>query len=132
MNDQCCATSDLTFSSRLLKQANESLIESKCSNPTCSLKQLDNLVGIQSAIVDPNTGCTAAFRREANSAKYDGYQSFINTCQYEILGERLQGIKCSANADCYSNVCNETTGICSQGNAELVEVSLSEKFTELI
>eukprot|EP00029_Vermamoeba_vermiformis_P007526 TRINITY_DN3282_c0_g2_i1.p1 TRINITY_DN3282_c0_g2~~TRINITY_DN3282_c0_g2_i1.p1 ORF type:complete len:1659 (+),score=273.96 TRINITY_DN3282_c0_g2_i1:37-4977(+) len=131
LNDQCCATSDLTFSSTLLKQANESLIASKCSNPKCSIKQLDSLVGIQSAIVDPETGCTAAFRREANSAKYDGYQSFVNTCQYAILGERLQGIKCSADTDCYSGVCNKTTGLCIQGNAELVDCLVSNVETSI-
>ena len=125
LNEQCCATNDLTFSSTLLKQANQSLIASKCSNPKCSLKQLDNLIGIQSGIVDPKTGCTAAFRREANSATLAAYQDFINKCQYKILGERLQGIKCTSNSDCYSGVCNITVGLCSQGNQELVQVRLS-------
>ncbi len=121
--DQCCTTSSLSFATLLLDVASTSAIQASCATPACSIRQFDNLIGIQRGIVDPDTGCTATFRREANTERYNNFLSFINECQYSILGETLAGITCTSDSECFSGVCNRTTGQCAQGNAELIDVS---------
>jgi hypothetical protein len=121
--DQCCSSSSLSFVTLLLDVASESAIQASCATPSCSLKQFDNLIGIQRGIVDSETGCTATFRKEANTERYNSFLSFINGCQYNILGETLRGITCESDSECFSGVCNRTNGRCVQGNAELIDVS---------
>lgn len=55
----------------------------------------------------------------------------MRECQVKIWGEQLEGVKCSSNSDCYSNVCNKTLGLCGQGIEETLSC-LADNVTPVV
>lgn len=58
----------------------------------------------------------------ANQREIARYSAFIKYCRDLVMGEYLQGIRCSNDSDCYSGKCDKTFGQCVQDDFDVLRV----------